>query len=147
MQPQVLQLQPQPHPHPRAQQPSPSDMEVDVDVDGDGNESGAGVAGTSGLGAGGGASTEVEGAGVGMGMDRDGESDDIVRALEKGLPRWEGFEDVGWMADVGHVRSCFVCVIRIFLALTFFGGTGAACGYRAYYQELQRCNVSFSFVY
>ncbi|OCH94163.1 hypothetical protein OBBRIDRAFT_748123 [Obba rivulosa] len=35
---------------------------------------------------------------------RDPESDEIVRQLEKGLPRWEGFADVGWMDDVGNER-------------------------------------------
>ncbi|KAI0662365.1 hypothetical protein C8Q70DRAFT_957817 [Cubamyces menziesii] len=35
---------------------------------------------------------------------RDGESDEIVRQLEKGLPRWEGFADVGWAEDLGPDR-------------------------------------------
>ncbi|EMD41459.1 hypothetical protein CERSUDRAFT_110034 [Gelatoporia subvermispora B] len=35
---------------------------------------------------------------------RDPESDEIVRQLEKGLPRWEGFADVGWMEEVGNER-------------------------------------------
>ncbi|KAI0651399.1 hypothetical protein C8Q79DRAFT_32964 [Trametes meyenii] len=34
---------------------------------------------------------------------RDGESDEIVRQLEKGLPRWEGFADVGWTDDLDPV--------------------------------------------
>ena len=34
---------------------------------------------------------------------RDGESDEIVRQLEKGLPRWEGFADVGWAEDLSPV--------------------------------------------
>lgn len=36
---------------------------------------------------------------------RDPESDEIVQQLEKGLPRWEGFADVGWMNEVDPVRS------------------------------------------
>ena len=36
--------------------------------------------------------------------ERDGESDGIVRALEKGLPKWKGFADIGWM-DEDH-RDC-----------------------------------------
>ena len=36
--------------------------------------------------------------------ERDGESDGIVRALEKGLPKWKGFVDIGWM-DEDH-RDC-----------------------------------------
>lgn len=35
---------------------------------------------------------------------RDPESDEIVQQLEKGLPRWEGFADVGWMNEVDPVR-------------------------------------------
>lgn len=34
---------------------------------------------------------------------RDGESDAIVRQLERGLPRWEGFADVGWAEDISMV--------------------------------------------
>lgn len=44
---------------------------------------------------------------------RDGESDEIIRQLEKGLPRWEGFGDVGWMEEVDPVSEAlwepFVC--------------------------------------
>lgn len=36
---------------------------------------------------------------------RDDESDEIVRQLERGLPRWDGFDDGGWMAEIGAV-SC-----------------------------------------
>jgi chromatin structure-remodeling complex subunit RSC1/2 len=36
-------------------------------------------------------------------MERDVGSEEIVRQLEKGLPRWEGFGESGWMADVGPV--------------------------------------------
>ena len=36
--------------------------------------------------------------------ERDGERDGIVRALEKGLPKWKGFADIGWM-DEDH-RDC-----------------------------------------
>ncbi|KZT09072.1 uncharacterized protein LAESUDRAFT_723382 [Laetiporus sulphureus 93-53] len=38
------------------------------------------------------------------GTPRDGASDEIVRQLEKGLPRWEGFADVGWMEEVNPDR-------------------------------------------
>lgn len=31
--------------------------------------------------------------------DRDPESEEIVRQLEKGLPRWSGFGDQGWMKE------------------------------------------------
>ncbi|KAI0294782.1 hypothetical protein BC826DRAFT_909647 [Russula brevipes] len=32
-------------------------------------------------------------------MARDGESDLVVQQLERGLPRWEGFGDFGWMKE------------------------------------------------
>ncbi|EKM60679.1 uncharacterized protein PHACADRAFT_246748 [Phanerochaete carnosa HHB-10118-sp] len=37
-------------------------------------------------------------------MALDGESDAIVQQLEKGLPRWEGFADVGWANDIPEER-------------------------------------------
>ena len=40
---------------------------------------------------------------------RDGESEEIVRQLEKGLPRWEGFADVGWAEGITPVScECFM---------------------------------------
>ncbi|KAI0327304.1 hypothetical protein GY45DRAFT_1327801 [Cubamyces sp. BRFM 1775] len=41
---------------------------------------------------------------------RDGESDEIVRQLEKGLPRWEGFADIGWAEDLGPDRMADIVV-------------------------------------
>ncbi|KAI0825268.1 hypothetical protein BC628DRAFT_1419247 [Trametes gibbosa] len=41
---------------------------------------------------------------VGHDGARDGESDEIVRQLEKGLPRWEGLADVGWAEDLDTDR-------------------------------------------
>lgn len=35
---------------------------------------------------------------------RDEESEEIVKQLEKGLPRWDGFADVGWMEEVDPGR-------------------------------------------
>ncbi|KZT64027.1 hypothetical protein DAEQUDRAFT_733167 [Daedalea quercina L-15889] len=35
---------------------------------------------------------------------RDAEADEIVRQLEKGLPRWEGFGDAGWMNEADPSR-------------------------------------------
>lgn len=37
---------------------------------------------------------------------RDEESAEIVRQLERGLPRWEGGHDRGWMEDFPEVISC-----------------------------------------
>jgi len=39
----------------------------------------------------------------GMGADdmaRDGESDLVVQQLERGLPRWEGLADFGWLKEM-----------------------------------------------
>lgn len=38
-------------------------------------------------------------------LARDGESEEIIRQLEKGLPRWEGFADVGWAEDLSPVST------------------------------------------
>lgn len=95
----------------------PLSVEMDVDVEADvdvveGDDSGMGTSAVVGGGeilAGG----EAEGAGVGMGMERDSESDEIVRVLEKGLPKWEGFENVGWMGNIGHVGTAFVLLLQL----------------------------------
>ncbi len=38
-------------------------------------------------------------------LARVGESEEIIRQLEKGLPRWEGFADVGWAEDITPVST------------------------------------------
>ena len=45
--------------------------------------------------------------GIGAGMERDIGSEEIVRQLEKGLPRWGGFGENGWMNETDPVRSRF----------------------------------------
>ncbi|CDO70952.1 hypothetical protein BN946_scf184829.g61 [Trametes cinnabarina] len=47
---------------------------------------------------------------VGQDSARDGESDEIVRQLEKSLPRWEGFADVGWAEDIDPERMVDIVV-------------------------------------
>ncbi|KAI0367477.1 hypothetical protein BV20DRAFT_970438 [Pilatotrama ljubarskyi] len=47
---------------------------------------------------------------VGHDGARDGESDEIVRQLEKGLPRWEGLADVGWTEDIDAGRMVDIVV-------------------------------------
>ena len=42
---------------------------------------------------------------VAMETALDGEGDVIVQQLERGLPRWEGFADVGWSRDIPQVCS------------------------------------------
>jgi chromatin structure-remodeling complex subunit RSC1/2 len=46
-----------------------------------------------------GGSPEPESVDVGDEVARDGDSDAIVTQLEKGLPRWEGPGDYGWMTE------------------------------------------------
>lgn len=70
------------------------DVEVDVDDSGAAGKRGGSEAINYNTG-------EMEDGGLG---ERDGESDEIVRALEKGLPRWKGLEDAGWMDGVGPER-------------------------------------------
>ena len=40
--------------------------------------------------------------GAGVGIERDPQSEEIVKQLERGLPGWPGFADVGW-AEVTQV--------------------------------------------
>lgn len=44
---------------------------------------------------------------------RDGESEAIVKQLERGLPRWGGFADVGWVKDISSVRTYVVWTFGI----------------------------------
>lgn len=55
--------------------------------------------------------------------ERDPQSEEIVKQLEKGLPRWPGFGEEGWMeeinperySDIVHAIKSFkdiVCVLR-----------------------------------
>ena len=43
-------------------------------------------------------------AGPTAGQDRDGDNEAIIRQLEKSLPPWEGFGDLGWMSEASQVR-------------------------------------------
>ena len=44
--------------------------------------------------------------GAGVGMERDPQSEEIVKQLERGLPRWPGFADVGWVGGTPVSRPC-----------------------------------------
>ena len=70
-------------------------MEVDVDDSGTAGKRGGSDAINYNTG-------EKEDRGLG---ERDGESDEVVRALEKGLPKWKGLEDIGRMDEVGPERD------------------------------------------
>jgi chromatin structure-remodeling complex subunit RSC1/2 len=39
-------------------------------------------------------------------MERDPESEEIVKQLEKGLPRWPGLGEEGWPQDISPVSLC-----------------------------------------
>ena len=41
---------------------------------------------------------------MGDGIERDEETEEIVRELEKGLPRWPGFGEEGWLDGLSQVR-------------------------------------------
>ncbi|KAF8548751.1 hypothetical protein OG21DRAFT_1422510 [Imleria badia] len=49
-------------------------------------------------------------AGPSAGQDRDGDSEAIIRQLEKSLPSWEGFGDLGWMSEVTQERRLEIVV-------------------------------------
>lgn len=62
-------------------------------------------------------------AGIVFHAERDPQSEEIVKQLDKGLPRWPGFEEEGWMeeinperySDIVHAIKSFkdiVCVLR-----------------------------------
>ena len=79
-------------PQPQLQHPPPSDM--DADDSGTAGKRGGSEAINYNAG-------EMEDGGPG---ERDGERDEIVRALEKGLPKWKGLDDIGWMDEVRPER-------------------------------------------
>ncbi|KAI0757457.1 hypothetical protein C8Q80DRAFT_101939 [Daedaleopsis nitida] len=47
---------------------------------------------------------------VPQGSVGDGENEEVVRQLEKGLPRWDGLADVGWAADIAPERMADIVV-------------------------------------
>ncbi|EIW86165.1 hypothetical protein CONPUDRAFT_140847 [Coniophora puteana RWD-64-598 SS2] len=87
------QAQPQrtastPKPTPRAASPSSSAQDMDVDIGGSPDLDQPGSA----------LDAEAE-------ADRSADGDEeIVRQLERTMPRWEGFGEKGWMAEVGQDR-------------------------------------------
>ncbi|KAA1468335.1 hypothetical protein DENSPDRAFT_863516 [Dentipellis sp. KUC8613] len=60
-----------------------------------------------------GGTPEPENMGVSDEMVRDDESDAVVRQLERGLPRWEGPGDYGWMPDGGAEDRWLEIVLAI----------------------------------
>ncbi|KZP25998.1 hypothetical protein FIBSPDRAFT_782552, partial [Athelia psychrophila] len=89
-----------------------------------------------------GGSGQQEGAGVGMGMERDDDSDEIVRALEKSLPRWEGYEDVGWMSEVSHERH--VEIIHVIKSYKDIVGNRLATALESVGEETVVNNTSYT---
>lgn len=45
--------------------------------------------------------------------EQDPESEEIVRQLEKGLPRWPGFGEEGWMDEVHPVSTRIFTLMHI----------------------------------
>lgn len=60
--------------------------------------------------------------------DREPQGDEIIKKLEKGLPKWPGFGEHGWMDEIKPVSEiadeCRVCQYLI--------SVGTIVGYRAY---------------
>ncbi|KAI0638927.1 hypothetical protein C8Q77DRAFT_1078438 [Trametes polyzona] len=80
---------------------------------------------------------------VGHDSARDGESDEIVRQLEKGLPRWEGFADVGWTDELDADR-----MIDIVVAISKYrdeSGNRLAVSIEAVPEETNIPDLSFNF--
>lgn len=48
-----------------------------------------------------------------MALERDPESEEIVKQLEKGLPRWPGFSEEGWMDETPLVCPPFFSCVRV----------------------------------
>jgi chromatin structure-remodeling complex subunit RSC1/2 len=42
---------------------------------------------------------------ISMNIEKDAGSEEIVKQLEKSLPKWEGFRELGWMEEVNPVHS------------------------------------------
>uniref|UniRef100_A0A8H7Y6I3 Uncharacterized protein n=1 Tax=Psilocybe cubensis TaxID=181762 RepID=A0A8H7Y6I3_PSICU len=55
-------------------------------------------------------SDEAESDGAALQAERDPQSEEIVKQLEKGLPRWPGFGEEGWMTDTKPVRHCYTII-------------------------------------
>ncbi|KAI0735712.1 hypothetical protein C8Q76DRAFT_643187 [Earliella scabrosa] len=74
---------------------------------------------------------------------RDGESEEIVRQLEKGLPRWEGFADVGWAEGITPDR-----MVEIVVTLSKYRdeqGNKLAASLEAMPEETKIPDLSFTF--
>ncbi|EGN94159.1 hypothetical protein SERLA73DRAFT_96993 [Serpula lacrymans var. lacrymans S7.3] len=114
--------------HPRSKSPqqvSSPDMEVDV----------------SGMSPEPEGQTEDINIGTGVSEERDAESDEIVKQLEKGLPKWEGFGDSGWMSEVSKDR-----LLEIVYAIKTYKdviGNRLAVALEAVPEESTSTNLSF----
>jgi len=74
--------------------------------------------------------------------ERDPQSEEIVKQLEKGLPRWPGFGQEGWMNEVHPVRRFIVYEV---FTLTYEAGT--LFRYCACHQDIQVCGVRWSLLF
>lgn len=95
---------------PRSAQYTSTDMDVDImsDVDGGGDEMSAII-------------------------ERDPESEEIVKQLEKGLPRWPGFGEEGWTQDISPER--IVEIVHVIKSYKDVVGTRVAVALEAVPEE------------
>ena len=85
---------------------------------------------------------EGDGDDVPSNVVRDAEGDEIVRQLERGLPRWEGFGGKGWIEDLKFVS--FYHEKAILCSHVCKGATFGNCTSN---QKLQRYHVRCTGVY
>ncbi|GBE78547.1 hypothetical protein SCP_0114360 [Sparassis crispa] len=81
--------------------------------------------------------------GVAIDTARDGESEEIVSQLEKGLPRWEGFGDVGWAEGLDPERQ--LDIVRAISKHVDANGTRLAASLDALPEESSIPELSFNF--
>ncbi|KAH9947379.1 hypothetical protein B0H21DRAFT_739315 [Amylocystis lapponica] len=74
---------------------------------------------------------------------RDGETDEIVKQLERGLPRWEGFSAMGWTEDLHNDK--YLDIVLAISGHKDANGTRLAASLEAMPEESSIPELSFSF--
>ena len=106
------------------------DMEVDVEGDG-GQSENEGETGNYGY------------AGPVSSVSRDAEGDDIVRTLERGLPRWGGYGQHGWM-EGANMQRCMNILLAIKTHKDIVSNTRIAASLDAISEDVVVNNASFN---
>ncbi|KII86314.1 hypothetical protein PLICRDRAFT_56043 [Plicaturopsis crispa FD-325 SS-3] len=83
-----------------------------------------------------------EDAGPSVGTARDDESEEIVRQLEKGLPRWQGYGDAGWMEEIDPER--LVDIVHTIKSYKDIIGNRQAVSLEAIPEESTLPNLSYT---